>query len=82
MSNGKLSETSSSGWATALNLIGIVLIAIGLFKAATFEKQASGAPIDYTPIVYISYGLCGCFSAFLVNVLTDIRSFLQTIASK
>jgi hypothetical protein len=41
MSNGKLSETSSSGWATALNLIGIVLIAIGLFKAATFEKQAS-----------------------------------------
>ena len=70
-----------SRWSTLFNVIGVVLIIIGVvFFIAIFNDYRGEEKYIAPTLACISLGLNSLLFGFLINVFTDIRWFLQKIA--
>ena len=77
-------EPRRSNWSLAFIFIGCVLLVLGLFACGDFVKDINTYRKPNPIFVIACFGgsLQAFLFGFLINVFTDIRWYLQKIASK
>ena len=66
-----------SGWSRFQYCIGFICVSIGIFLLNSHAAPAKGATAFLVGWGFIAFGIQACFVGFLINVITDIRWFLQ-----
>ena len=71
----------SSSWATLYRACGIIIFVVGFFGTIAVAQKNEEAAFQLA-VMAIVFTLTSFLSAFLIDVLTDMRHYLKRIAEK